>query len=265
NGSGAPVSENPSYTFVPTSNFTLEAVYAPATDATKKVQFWNYNKVFLDEVTVDGETLDDKMPSDPSLNGYTFTEWVADGIGVFDANTTIEDAITRVVAQFTKNDPSFSVGTKTLAYDETYSDTATDEKDSVAFSYWTIDGQVASYNKELSFNAWDSVDVVAVYEGAKTAVPTVVLDKVDHTNSPDEYFILYEVPAGYTLVDAGIVFGTSGTTPTVRSTDGSKASAAKLTGQFTAAPGDDSHTAARGYVMYRDSYNNLRVLYTEVK
>ncbi len=266
NGSGTPVSFDASYTFKPTSNFVLEAVYAPADTTTKKVQFWNYNKVYLDEVIADGETLGEKMPAAPSLNGYTFSNWVADGIGVFNKDTTLEDAITRVVAQFAKNAPAFGVGEDTLAYDDTYTDTAADEKEGTAFSYWTIDGQIASYNKILSFNVWNSVDVKAVYDGAKTAVPTVVLDKVDHTNSPDEYFIAYEVPAGYTAVDAGIVFSKTGE-PSVNSAD-SKASVkqAGAKGQFTAAPGDDSHTVARGYVMYTDNANGaLRVLYTTVK
>ncbi len=269
NGSGTPVSESPIYTFVPTSNFTLEAVYAPATTDTKKVQFWNYNKVYLGDKNVTEDNKVESMPTTPSLNGWSFTNWKTDADTTFDETTVITDVITRVVAQFTKNAAGFNVGGETKAYDDPFSKTADDIDGTNAFSYWTIDGQVASYNKELSFKAWDSVDVVAVYEGAKTAVPTVVLDKVDHTDSPDEYFILYEVPAGYTAVDAGIVFGTAGTTPRVDSTDGSKASVKKAgaKGQFTAAPHKDAaaNTVARGYVMYRDSYNNLRVLYTEVK
>ncbi|MBQ9985788.1 MAG: hypothetical protein IJP38_05720 [Oscillospiraceae bacterium] len=264
NGSGAPVSTSPSYTFNPTSNFTLEAVYAPATDAAKKVQFWNYNKVFLDEVTATEETLGEKMPANPTLNGWSFTGWKTDANTTFDANTLITEAITRVVAQFTKNAAGFNVGEEIKAYDDTYTDTAADEKDGTAFSYWTIDGQVASYNKTLSFNVWDTVNVVPVYAGTKTAVPTVVLDKV----SADEYFIHYEVPTGYTAVDAGIVFGTSDNV-TVDSTDGSKASVKKAgaKGQFTAAPHKDAaaNTVARGYVMYRDTNNNLRILYTEAK
>ncbi|MBQ2743164.1 MAG: hypothetical protein IJF32_10220, partial [Oscillospiraceae bacterium] len=264
NGSGAPVSTSPSYTFNPTSNFTLETVYAPATDAAKKVQFWNYNKVFLDEVTATEETLGEKMPANPTLNGWSFTGWKTDANTTFDANTLITEAITRVVAQFTKNAAGFNVGEEIKAYDDTYTDTAADEKDGTAFSYWTIDGQVASYNKTLSFNVWDTVNVVPVYAGTKTAVPTVVLDKV----SADEYFIHYEVPTGYTAVDAGIVFGTSDNV-TVDSTDGSKASVKKAgaKGQFTAAPHKDAaaNTVARGYVMYRDTNNNLRILYTEAK
>ncbi|MBR2180526.1 MAG: hypothetical protein IJ949_01405, partial [Oscillospiraceae bacterium] len=110
---------------------------------------------------------------------------------------------------------------------------------------------------------WDTVNVVPVYAGTKTAVPTVVLDKV----SNEEYFILYEVPEGYTAVDAGIVFGNN--EPRVDSTDGSKASVKKAgaKGQFTAAPHKDAaaNTVARGYVMYRDTNNNLRILYTEAK
>jgi len=201
------------------------------------------------------------MPAAPSLNGYTFSNWVADGIGVFNKDTTLEDAITRVVAQFKKNASAFSVGGETKAYDDTYTDTAADEKDGTAFSYWTIDGQVASYNKTLSFNVWNTVNVVPVYAGTKTAVPTVVLDKV----SNEEYFILYEVPEGYTAVDAGIVFGNN--EPRVDSTDGSKASVKKAgaKGQFTAAPheGAAATVKARGYVMYTDNATGaLRILYT---
>lgn len=203
------------------------------------------------------------MPADPKLNGWTFSGWkAAEMAGAFDAGTTLTDAITRVVAQFTKNDPAFSVGGETKAYDDTFTKTAADTDGTNEFSYWTIDGQVISYNKELSFKVWDTVDVTAVYEGTKIAVPTVVLDKVND----DEYFIAYEAPKGYTVVDAGIVFGTSGTAPRVDSTDGTKASAQSVgaKGQFTAAPGDASHTAARGYIIYKvDATGDMRVLYTK--
>ncbi len=257
NGNGTPVSESASYTFTPTSNFTLEAVYAPADTTTKKVQFWNYNKVYLDEVTAEGDTLGDKMIADPSLNGWNFDKWTTNGSDEFGADTILKAAITRVVAQFTEKDKPFTVDGTTYSYDDAFSKTVND----VSFSYWTINDQIASYDTTLSFNVWNSVEVEAVYEGAKTAVPTVVLDKVN----ADEYFIHYEVPAGYTPKDAGIVFSEKGT-PSVESAD-SKASvkSAGAKGQFTAAPGDDSHTVARGYVMYEDSFGNLRVLYTDGK
>ena len=261
NGSGAPVSTDASYTFKPTSNFTLEAVYAPASDAEKKVQFWNYNKVFLGEKEVTSENKVEAMPANPTLNGWSFKEWKTDVNTTFDTNTLITDAITRVVAQFTKDADAFTVHGATYDYDGDFTKTAADSDGENEFSYWTINNQVASYNKTLSFNVWDTVNVVPVYEGAKTAVPTVVLDKV----SSDEYFILYEVPEGYTAVDAGIVFGSN--EPRVDSTDGSKASVkeAGAKGQFTAAPHDGaaSNTVARGYVMYTDNATGaLRILYT---
>ena len=265
---GAPIEDaGESYTFTPKSNFTLEAVYVPAepTDADKKVQFWNYNRVFLGEETVtDGKV--SAMPTQPTLAGHTFTGWAAENIGAFDSSTEITAALTRVVAQFTADANKYSVKVDgvqegTYAYGAPFSKTADATKETQVFSHWVIGDKVVSYDRTISFCVWNNVELTAVYaDTAPTAVPTVVLDKV----SADEYFILFEVPTGYTAIDAGIVFGTAGTTPRVDSTDGSKASAAKLTGQFTAAPGDSTHTAARGYVMYKvDATGEIRVIYSK--
>ena len=148
----------------------------------------------------------------------------------------------------------------TYAYGAPFSKTVDATKETQVFSHWVIGDKVVSYDRTISFYVWNNVELTAVYaDTAPTAVPTVVLDNIG-----DEYFILYEVPTGYTAIDAGIVFGTAGTTPRVDSTDGSKASAVKLTGQFTAAPGDSTHTAARGYVMYKvNTTGEIRVIYSK--
>ena len=265
---GAPIEDaGESYTFTPKSNFTLEAVYVPAepTDADKKIQFWNYNRVFLGEETVtDGKV--SVMPTQPTLAGHTFTGWAAENIGAFDSSTEITAALTRVVAQFTADANKYSVKVDGVevgkyAYGASFEMTADATKETQVFSHWVIGDKVVSYDRTISFCVWNNVELTAVYaDTAPTAVPTVVLDKVND----DEYFILFEVPTGYTAIDAGIVFGTAGTTPRVDSTDGSKASAAKLTGQFTAAPGDSTHVAARGYVMYKvDATGEIRVIYSK--
>ncbi len=271
NGSGTPVSESPSYTFEPTSNFTLEAVYVPAepTDADKKVQFWNYNRVFLGEETVtDGKVT--KLPTQPTLAGHTFAGWAAENIGAFTADTPLTAALTRVVAQFTADANKYSVKVDGVevgkyAYGAPFETTADATNGNQVFSHWAIGDKVVSYDSTIRFYVWNNVELTAVYaDVAPTAVPTVVLDNIG-----DEYFITYEAPSGYTAIDAGIVFGTNGTTPRVDSTDGSKASVKKAgaKGQFTAAPHKDAaaNTVARGYVMYRDTNNNLRILYTEAK
>ena len=100
-------------------------------------------------------------------------------------------------------------------------------------------------------------EAIAYHAGDLVAA---VLDKVN----ADEYFIAYVIPSGYTPVDAGIVFSENGV-PSVESSD-SKASVKQAAGmgQFTAAPGDDSHTAARGYVMYKDNATgDIRVIYSK--
>ncbi|MBQ7119060.1 MAG: hypothetical protein IJO09_02490, partial [Oscillospiraceae bacterium] len=81
------------------------------------------------------------------------------------------------------------------------------------------------------------------------------------SNIGDNYFIAYDVPAGYTLVEAGIVFADTGM-PEVGSFY-SKAIAKTGSGQFTAKKGDGTESVARGYVMFRDSDNSIRVIYAD--
>ncbi|MBQ2742338.1 MAG: hypothetical protein IJF32_05985, partial [Oscillospiraceae bacterium] len=255
------------YTFAPKSNFTLEAVYVPAepTDADKKVQFYNFNRVLLGEEAVENGKVS-KMPTQPVLAGHTFAGWVAENIGAFSADTELTAALTRVVAQFTTNEGAYSVKVNgeqegVYTYGELFEKTAAETRDSQVFSHWKIGDQVVSYDRTIGFYVWNNVELTAVYEDETlVAVPTVVLDNIG-----DEYFICYEVPNGYTAIDAGIVFGSRN--PRVDSTDGSKASVreVKSKGQFTAVPHPDAASdAACGYIMYKvDATGDIRVIYTK--
>ncbi|MBE6911126.1 MAG: hypothetical protein E7473_01250 [Ruminococcaceae bacterium] len=268
NSNGTPVSTDASYTFAPKSSFTLEAVYVPSEATTKTVHFWNYNKTFIGEVVAEGESLGNKMPQNPTLNGWNFTGWASEKTNAFDANTLLTDPVTRVVAQFDAIENNFSVKVSGVekgkyTYDSPVRITAPEAPENKVFSHWVVTGTdiIVCYESTMDFYVWNNVDLTPVYADATPAkVPTVVLDKVND----NEYFIAYVVPEGYTAVDAGIVFSENGL-PGVKSSD-SKASVKNVgaMGQFTAAPGDAAQTKARGYVMYKDNATGaLRVLYSK--
>jgi len=88
------------------------------------------------------------------------------------------------------------------------------------------------------------------------AEPTVVLDTIN-----GEHFLTYNVPAGYTKLEAGILFAESGK-PTIGSFH-SKATEKTGSGQFTAKPNGTDDTIARGYMIFRDSDNSIRVIYAD--
>ena len=80
------------------------------------------------------------------------------------------------------------------------------------------------------------------------------------------YMIEYFVPAGYEKVEAGILYGLSGTTPTVSSAY-SKAVSSRTDkhGSLTAAPSGDSEAVVRGYLIYENASGEKRVIYTDVR
>jgi len=97
--------------------------------------------------------------------------------------------------------------------------------------------------------------LTAAYAGDVSVAPTVALDTVG-----ENYFLTYNVPAGYTKIEAGIIFSKSGT-PRVGACY-SKAIEKTGSGQFTAKPYGDDDSIARGYVMYRDG-NEIKVIYSK--
>ncbi len=139
--------------------------------------------------------------------------------------------------------------------------TASDKAD---FDYWTLDGKIVSYNPSVKIALW-GVDktLTAVYKEENViAKPTVVLD----TGADKAKFLIYAVPEDYKIVDAGIVFGKSDENPRVasfRSKASAKKPAERSIGQFTSLPGDETHTRARGYLIYKDASETIRVIYSD--
>ena len=196
-----------------------------------------------------GTTFADAKIANPSLTGFVFDKWSV-------ADDAIINALTRAVALFNDSEEVYTVkvgGNVVVSGKYGYEVTVTGSEN---FKAWKLGENIVSYDKKYSFYIWGNVALTEVTEGDVTVAPTVAID-----NSDDNYFISYNVPEGYTLIEAGIVFAKSGK-PEIGSCN-SKAIAKKGTGQFTAKKGEDAETVARGYVMFRDSDENVAVIYAD--
>ncbi|MBQ9985208.1 MAG: S8 family serine peptidase, partial [Oscillospiraceae bacterium] len=276
NGNGTHVSGEATYTFTATSNFTLRAVYDKVSagegeaPAEKTVEFWNGNGVLLGAKSVnsEGKVNSENIPqNDAKMTGYVFSGWLDDEKNEFSAESVLEKNLTRVVAQFKDTAEQYSITFDDVA-DKTesgvYGKKVTYTASGTGFDYWVLGEKVFSYTPSLEVALWGTdKKLTAVYDKENViAKPTVVLDKGADTAD----FLIYSVPNGYTIVDAGIVFGKTGEKPRIASFR-SKASVKELPkksfGQFTSLPGDPSHTVARGYLIFRDPDNVIRVIYSD--
>ena len=264
NAAGKFMSGEKSYTFVANTNTSIIAVYDELEESSDKVQvsFFNQHKTLIGSKNVDKGTsfVDAKIGVDTSLTGYVFDKWSI-------SDDTEINSLTRAVALYNVADKNYTAyffdgdeTTPASIKNGKYSDSVSYKATGDNFSYWVVnDGseRIVSYDAEISFRLWTDIALKAVYNDAKTAVPTIVLDKED-----DAYFIAYIVPEGYTAISAGIVFAKNGT-PTVNSCFSRAVSeSVSSQGQFTARPNSDE-SVARGYVMFRDSAGNIRVIYAD--
>lgn len=276
NGNGTYVSGETPYTFIATSNFTLRAVYdkdvaGELATTEKKVEFWNGNGILLGTADVDTTTgTVDSIPEkaqNPTMTGYAFDSWLDEDKNAFTADSILKKNFTRVVAQFKDKETMYSItfddeadSTENGAYGKKVTYEATNIEN---FDYWKLGNKIVSYNPSVEIALWGAdKKLTAVYDAENFDVePTVVLD----TGADEANFLIYSVPDDYKIVDAGIVFGKSGENPRVASFR-SKASVKKLPengfGQFTSLPGDASHVVARGYLIYKDANNVIRVIYS---
>lgn len=264
NAAGKFMSGEKKYSFVANTNTAIIAVYddAEVNEDIVSVSFFNQHKALIGSKKVSKGTSFESAKSgiDTSLTGYVFDKWSI-------SDDTVINSLTRAVALYNVAETTYTAyfvdeatGANPIAKTGKYSDAVSYKASGENFSYWVVnDGsnRIVSYDAEISFRLWADIALKAVYNDAKAAVPTIVLDEENGS-----YFIAYIIPAGYTPVSAGIVFAKSGT-PAVNSCY-SRAVSEKVSnqGQFTARP-NGTESVARGYLMFKDSDNNIRVIYAE--
>ncbi|MBQ2743463.1 MAG: InlB B-repeat-containing protein, partial [Oscillospiraceae bacterium] len=270
------LSKESPYTYKVYTNTYVTAVFEPeaAGDVEEKICFWNENGVKIDEKTV--SDYQEGGIEEPSLTGYTFAGWYVD------EETTLASAIeagelpaiTNAVAKYTPNAAAdntagwgyawlnvngdyskYSSSTCAIPFNEPI--VCTDNGGTV--THWLRDGHIVSYDAEYTHYMWDTTNIYSSYYDIEKK-PVVVLDTATVDGAR---MIEYAAPTGYEIVEVGILFGASGSTPTVSSAHDKAVSQRGVShGQFTAQPSDEQYSAARGYMIYKHG-GNAYVIYSE--
>ncbi|MBE6912727.1 MAG: hypothetical protein E7473_09400 [Ruminococcaceae bacterium] len=256
NADGSKVlSTNATETFAVNTNTSVIAVFTKDVteeDTTVPVFFYNGNGELLESKTIErGVTFESVKIANPSLTGYAFSGWsIADG--------AILNGLTRAVALFEDSSETYTVkvGETPVFTGKKYGEEVTVTSGADNFAAWKLGDKVISYDKSFTFTVYGDIILTEVTGEAMEKAPVAVLDTVG-----GELFLTYSVPEGYTKLEAGILFAKSGK-PEVGSFH-SKAAEKTGSGQFTAKPYGDGDGIARGYIIYRDSYGDTRVVYSD--
>ncbi|MBR2181013.1 MAG: hypothetical protein IJ949_03885 [Oscillospiraceae bacterium] len=267
NAIGQVLSEKAEESFVINTNSAITAVFDKVEEdaATVSVELFNANGMpFYTNDKVNKDTTFAEAIAGvetPSYTGFgSFKHWsmYADKSKI--ADDMLIKKNTRAVAIF--NEPTakytVSVNGSPVHSDVLYGTEVTVSSDSADFSYWKLGEKIVSYNPNYKFTVWGDVNLVPVTGEDVEAAPVAVLDEVD--GNP---LLIYSVPTGYTVVEAGILFGSTADI-TIYSVDGGRAAAARGTGQFTAQPKAGATPAhSRGYLIFKNESGETRILYAD--
>ena len=251
---GKVISENARETFTINVNTSAIAVFekiASESDTNASVYFYNGNgEKLATETVAKGTAFADVKKPTATLTGFEFDKWSI-------ADSAVISTITRAVALFKDTDNTYMVKADgaVVASGKKYGEEVTVKATEDNFTCWKLGGKIVSYDKEFTFDVYADTELTKVCEGEAEAIPTVILDTVD-----GDHFLTYNVPAGFTKLEAGILFAESGN-PTIGSFY-AKATEKTGSGQFTAKPNKDE-SVARGYIIFRDASGSVRVIYAD--
>ncbi len=255
-----------SYSFDIFSNTRITAVYekTAAENANVFVEFLNGNGAFVDKKEVAKGTLFsdiEKPASEPTLTGFKFIGWTLSGIdGSAVSDDTAVNTNSVAVAEYGEDNSVSELvsidGETASAYG--YSEAVNASR--TGTTYWTRGGKTVAYGENYTYYAWNGTSEIVSHTDSVEKVPVIVLDDTPLNGAR---MIEYDVPDGYTKLEAGILFGSNDSTITSFS---SKAVLKNTLahGQFTAQPYDSSDAGrARGYLIYKDSSGATHIIYSE--
>ena len=267
NNSGRILSTSETYSFIVGSDISISAVYSLG----YYVSFTNINGV----VMAGGNGSASVPQSTPYVCGYTFDAWFLNGEkqSLNAGDTVYADGSNKeYVAGFVKDTKTYNV-TVTNANEEggsyTYNDrvslTAKDRsEEGLVFLYWTKDGAVVSYNQGYSFYVNSDAEVEAVYgstSAEKKNTVTIFANQAD--SSRMGFFSEHDIDTKYTVIESGILMGTSenleiGASGVIKAVAKSKKNKAQFTVRKAGLSAGDVYYG-RAYVIYTDGEN----VYTE--
>ncbi|MDY5455864.1 MAG: immunoglobulin-like domain-containing protein, partial [Bacilli bacterium] len=142
-----------------------------------------------------------------------------------------------------------------VAFDEIATVTSTAEN----FSYWMIGEKIVSYEKEYSFSVYSDTVIKEVCGETVEKKPVVTLhrDNIADKGMANIYEVKYEIPAGFELVETGMIFG--GTT---LKTATSKVVARRITSNNEYSVKSAADGVHRSYLIYRKD-GKLNVIYDD--
>lgn len=207
------VSTDETYKTVATANITYEAVFAEKVDETFTVVFVDpYGNVISTQPVTSGADI--KVPTAPTLIGYTFTGWsmneeeiskLTDGATIY-AQYKKDD-----VAKYTVTAPEGATLTvdgvetaspATVAYDAKVSV----HKDGVAA--WQVDGVTVAYGDTYTFFCGSDMNLVAVDNVVEQKTTVVITGVNEIAGSVQVSFAASRnVAPGETVVKQGFVYG----------------------------------------------------------
>lgn len=207
------VSTDETYKTVATANITYEAVFAEKVDETFTVVFVDpYGNVISTQPVTSGADI--KVPTAPTLIGYTFTGWsmneeeiskLTDGATIY-AQYKKDD-----VAKYTVTAPEGATLTvdgvetaspATVAYDAKVSV----HKDGVAA--WQVDGVTVAYGDTYTFFCGSDMNLVAVDNVVEQKTTVVITGVNEIAGSVQVSFAASRnVAPGETVVKQGFIYG----------------------------------------------------------
>lgn len=207
---GKIVSTDATYTSAAVNDVTITPLFSEIGQDTITVKFAdNYGNVFATFTGTAAEVaaaIAANEPVAPVLDGYTFSGWSQD-------ITSFTDSVT-VVAQYEAAETGYTVtttGTLTLPAGVTNGAIPYDTAVTVyaeGATAWAVDGVNVGYGDTYTFFVGSDIAIEPVFD-AVTAVPTVNIVSAKQISGSHKVSFLAtrNVPDGYTLVNAGFVYG----------------------------------------------------------
>lgn len=211
------VSKDATYSFTAYSDVTVTPVFAEEASETITVVFYDkYNNVVASYVNVTVADFQAAMataiPAGQTYPGYAFKSWsyTDDQIKALDHSASIfaaYDAVETGYTVTTSDEVTMTIDAEgvengKIPYDTSVTLTAT------GATAWEIDGVKVAFGDTYTFFVGADVTVTPVYD-AVDAAPTVSLINASLVNNGPKvnFLATMEVPAGYTMIDHGFIYG----------------------------------------------------------
>lgn len=214
---GKQLTANISYTATITSDYAIEARY----QVTGGVVSFMANNAVVKTVTVEaGSFTDSDFPSDPSAyQGYEFSKWskTSDEINASlenGGNVNVEAVYIPVKQIYTISvyNGNSETAEEISCTESTVITRRAEAVEGKYFAYWTLNGEILTYNKTASYRAAENGILTAVYtEEAVKVNATATIRKANYNSDNKKLTInaYLTIPDGCKITSAGLVAASS--------------------------------------------------------